>query len=67
MQATTLETAYDTVRHSLYQKYPDYFPYGQNGTSISNLADFLFKSNKTLASSIMKYIGCNNETDIMDS
>jgi hypothetical protein len=67
IQATTLETARDTVRHSLYQKYPHYFPYGQHGTSISDLANFLFKPNKTLASSFIKCVDCNNETNIMNS
>jgi len=66
IQATTLETAWDTVRHSLYQKCPNYFPYGQNRTSISDLANFLFKPNKTLALSIIKCVGYNNKTDIMD-
>jgi hypothetical protein len=49
----------------LYSQY--YFQYGQHGTSISDLANFLFKPNKTLGSSFIKCVDCNNETNIMNS
>jgi hypothetical protein len=67
MQAITLEMARDKVRHFLHQKFPIYFPYGQIGTSISDLANFLFKPNNILASSTIKCVNCNNESNTMDS
>jgi hypothetical protein len=66
-QPSTLETARNKVRYILNQKHPEYFPYGQTGTSIGDLANFLFKPNSTLASSIIKCIDCNNETSTIDS
>jgi len=47
----TLESARDRVRHLLHPKNPNLFPYGEMGTSISEMTEQLLKSDDIIASS----------------
>jgi len=54
---STLEMARNKVRRLLYQRKPQLFPYGQAGTSISEMAEDLLRSDNVISSS---WYRCNN-------
>ena len=48
----TLESARNKVRHLLHQRNPTLFPYGQAGTSISEMIEQLLRSDNIIASKL---------------
>jgi len=61
---STLEMARNKVRHLLHQRKPQLFPYGQAGTSISEMAEDLLRSDNVISSSWYRCNNCKQETNM---
>ena len=62
----TLESARNKVRHLLHQRSPRTFPYGQVGTPISELIEYLLRSDNIIASAWMRCVECDAESNLND-
>jgi len=54
------------VRHLLHQRDPTLFPYGQLGTSVSEMAQSLLRSDYVIAHQWLRCVDCSIENNVND-
>jgi len=62
----SLEAARNKVRHLLHQRDPTLFPYGQLGTSVSEMAQSLLRSDYVIAHQWLRCVDCSIENNVND-